>query len=327
MHEEHRTIRLGISSCLLGHPVRYDGGHKHDPWITGTLGNYAEFIPVCPEVGMGLPVPREALRLVGDPASPRLVTQKTGQDFTAQMRAWSEQTVRQLESEGLCGFIFKRASPSSGMERVKVYRDVPPEQAAKAGPPAMTGTGIFAAVFMQHFPLLPVEEEGRLNDPALRENFIVRIFTMQRWRAVLDNGLTAGALVAFHSRHKLLIMSHSVEHYRSMGKLVAHSAAIPREELAVSYQTQLLTALSRMATVKKHTNVLQHAMGYFKRVLSGDEKQELLDVITSYHDGLVPLIVPVTLVNHYVRKYREPYLAEQWYLQPHPLELKLRNHA
>ncbi len=327
MHEQSDRIRLGISSCLLGNKVRYDGGHKRDAWIVDTLGRYVDFVPVCPEVEIGLPIPRNSLRLVGEPQNPRLVMQKTGEDLTARMRGWAQGRNAQLADEGLCGFIFKRASPSSGMERVKVYRDVPEDQAAKAGPPALTGVGIFADEFMRHFPLLPVEEEGRLNDPGLRENFIERIFAMQRWRALLAGGITPGRLVDFHSRHKLLIMSHSEEHYREMGRLVAKCAGMDPQTLAQDYQVLFLTALSRLATVKKHTNVLQHVMGYFKNTLSPDEKQELVEVITAYHDSLVPLVVPVTLLNHYVRKYQEPYLLGQWYLRPHPLELKLRNHA
>ncbi|GFM37778.1 YbgA family protein [Desulfovibrio psychrotolerans] len=321
-------ITLGISACLLGHKVRFDGGHKLDSWLVNTLGAYVRFVPVCPEVEMGLPVPREALRLVGDPQNPRLITVRGGEDFTGRMREWSQERIRGLHDEGLCGFIFKRASPSSGMERVKVYRDVPPEEAKKAGPPVNAGVGIFAAEFMRAFPLLPAEEEGRLNDPALRENFVERIFVMRRWRQLLQEGMTPGGLVAFHTRHKLLIMSHSVEHYRTMGKLVAGAGTHERaEELAERYQTLLLTAMGREATVKKHVNVLQHVMGYFKKTLTADEKQELLEIIQAYHAGLVPLIVPVTLLNHYVRKYAESYLAGQWYLSPHPLELKLRNHV
>ncbi len=325
-HADER-IRLGISACLLGEKVRFDGGHKRDAWIVDTLGQFVDFVPVCPEVGMGLPVPREALRLVGNPDSPRLVFVRSGEDMTGRMQAWAAQRLDELEREHLCGFIFKRASPSSGMERVKVYRDVPPEKAATAGPPSMTGVGVFAAAFMERFPLVPVEEEGRLHDPALRENFIVRLFAMQRWRRLLAAGVNARSLVPFHTRHKLLIMSHSVELYRESGRLVAGCAGMNPDELADAYQSLLMTALSRRATVKKHTNVLQHIMGYFKRVLSADEKQELGDLIAAYHAGLVPLIVPVTLCNHYVRKYDERYLAGQWYLAPHPLELKLRNHA
>lgn len=325
--QDTKKIRLGISSCLLGNPVRFDGGHKKDQWLVNTLGEYVEYIPVCPEVEMGLPIPRETLRLVGNPEDPRLVTTKTYQDHTTQMKEFSARRIAELEHEHLCGFVFKRASPSSGMERVKVYKDVDPKEAKNAGAPSLKGVGVFARAFMEHFPLLPVEEEGRLGDPNLRENFIERIFVMQRWRDLLEQPFTLGKLVEFHTRHKLLIMSHSVVHYRAMGKLVAQGKQVAPEELIEQYQTELLTALKIRATVKKHTNVLQHIAGYFKKKLSADEKQELQEIIERYHARLVPLIVPLTLCNHYVRKYGEEYLASQWYLNPHPVELKLRNHV
>ncbi|WP_281172049.1 YbgA family protein [Nitratidesulfovibrio termitidis] len=331
-------LRVGISSCLMGNKVRFDGGHKHDPYITGTLGQYMDFVPVCPEVECGMPVPREALRLVGDPASPRLVTVKGYEDWTERMRAFALRRVEQLAAERLDGFIFKRASPSSGMERVKVYADHDPREVPEGagrvdtarinlGPPQEKGVGIFARVFMDRFPLLPTEEEGRLNDPRLRENFIERLFVMRRWRALAEAGLTRGGLVDFHTRHKLLLMSHSVEHYRALGRLVAHAASHDPADLARDYLTGLMDGLRLPATTAKHANVLQHCMGYFKRVLTPDEKLEMLEVIQRYRKLQVPLVVPVTLLNHYVRKYGEPYLAGQFYLNPHPVELKLRNHA
>lgn len=314
-------IRLGISSCLLGNQVRYDGGHKCDSFLVNTLGAHVVYVPVCPEVECGMSVPREALRLVGDPSQPRLVTVATKKDHTGQMTTWARLRLRELEQESLCGFIFKSRSPSSGMERVKVYPD------GQGGMPTHTGVGIFARAFMKHFPLLPVEEEGRLHDPVLRENFIERIFVLQRLRRVMEEKKTAGSLVAFHTRHKLLIMAHSNRHYRLMGALVAHAAEQGIAGSLQAYHVLLMEALSLKATVKKHTNVLQHMMGYFKKNLTADEKQELLDIIESYRRELVPLIVPVTLINHYVRKYGQVYLHDQYYLNPHPLELKLRNHA
>lgn len=312
-------IRLGISSCLLGENVRYDGGHKLDHFLRDTLGQYVDYVPVCPEVECGLPVPREAMRLVGHLEAPRLVTRQTGRDLTGQMQEWASRRVVELEGEELCGFVFKSGSPSSGMERVKVY--------SASGMPEKKGIGLFARAFMEHFPLLPVEEDGRLHDAILRENFIERIFALKRWREALHRGKTRGGLVDFHTRHKLLLLSHSPQHYRKMGKLVARAAEIEAEELYARYEELFLEALSLKATVKKNVNVLQHLMGYFKRDLSSDEKQELLEVIDLYHRHLVPLIVPVTLVNHYVRKYDQPYLKQQTYLNPHPVELQLRNHV
>jgi uncharacterized protein YbgA (DUF1722 family)/uncharacterized protein YbbK (DUF523 family) len=312
-------IRLGISSCLLGERVRWNGDHKLDHFLTETLGAFVEYAPVCPEVESGFPVPREPFRLVGDPNAPRLVTSRTGQDHTERMVTWARRRVVELEKEDLCGFIFKSKSPSSGMERVKVYNE--------KGVPEKSGVGIFARAFMDHFPLLPVEEEGRLHDPKLRENFIERIFVFRRWRENLAQKQERGGLVGFHTRHKMLILSHSPVHHRMMGKLVAQSASLPLDDLYEQYQKLLVEALRLKTTPKKNTNVLMHGMGYFKNQLSADEKQELLEIIDLYRRDHVPLIVPVTLLNHYVRKYDQPYLREQVYLHPHPLELHLRNHV
>jgi uncharacterized protein YbgA (DUF1722 family)/uncharacterized protein YbbK (DUF523 family) len=312
-------IKIGISMCLMGEPVRYDGGHKWDRFLTDTLGKYVEFTPVCPEMECGLGVPREAMRLVGDLENPRLVTIHTKVDHTDRMIQWALRRIAELKKEDLCGFIFKSDSPSSGMERVKVYNE--------KGIPVKQGVGVFAREFMASFPLLPVEEEGRLHDPALRENFIERIFALKRWREVLDKKPRIKDLVDFHTRHKLLVLSHSPRHYQEMGKLVAQSEAIEFQGRVDSYQTLLLEALRIKASNKKHTNVLLHMLGYFKKELSADEKQELLEIIDRYQQGLIPLIVPVTLFFHYVRKYNQPYLKTQVYLDPHPIELKLRNHV
>jgi uncharacterized protein YbgA (DUF1722 family)/uncharacterized protein YbbK (DUF523 family) len=312
-------IRLGISSCLLGETVRYDGGHKLDRFLTETLGQYVDYVPVCPEVECGMPIPREAMHLEGDPEYPRLITIRTRMDQTDRMTRWAEKRVVELEKENLMGFIFKSNSPSSGMERVKVYNEK--HMAVRKG------VGMFARVFMRHFPLLPVEEEGRLNDPALRENFIERIFTLARWRELLaENGNLRG-LVAFHTEHKLLVLSHSAKHYREMGRLVANAKKSPLRKIFEDYQKQLMEALKLKATPKKNANILMHMAGYFKKQLSSGEKAELLEIITLYRTGLVPLIVPITLFLHYVRKYNQPYLKEQYYLNPHPIELQLRNHV
>ena len=313
------TIKLGISSCLLGEKVRWNGDHKLDRFLADTLGQYVEYVPVCPEVECGFSIPREPFRLVGDPDSPRLVTSTTKQDHTGRMKDWARKRVAELEKEGLCGFIFKSKSPSSGMERVKVYNE--------RGMPSKVGVGIFARAFMEHFPLLPVEEDGRLHDPKLRENFIERIFTFKKWRETLAKGRTRGNLVNFHTMHKMLILSHGPAHHRMMGKLVGQAKETPLNELYDQYQRLLMEALRLKGTPKKNTNVLMHALGYFKKQLSGDEKQELLEIIGLYRQGHVPLIVPITLINHYVRKYDQPYLRNQFYLHPHPLELQLRNHV
>jgi uncharacterized protein YbgA (DUF1722 family)/uncharacterized protein YbbK (DUF523 family) len=312
-------IPIGISSCLLGNRVRYDGGHKHEPFLTDTLGKYVEWIPVCPEVECGLPVPREAMRLVGDPKRPRLVTIRSGVDHTGRMRQWAVKKVRALGSENLCGFVFKSRSPSSGMRGVKVY--------APEGVLAGTGAGIFAQAFLEHFPLLPVEDEGRLHDPGLRENFIERVFVYRRWQEYVRYDGSINGLVSFHSDHKLLLMAHSQKHYTMLGRLVAGAKRSRRADLHRNYVAILMEGLGTLATKKKNTNVLQHMAGYFKEHLPADEKQELHDVIGQYHQGLVPLIVPVTLFRHYIRKYRIAYLQRQYFLNPHPLELMLRNHV
>jgi uncharacterized protein YbgA (DUF1722 family)/uncharacterized protein YbbK (DUF523 family) len=312
-------IKLGISACLLGQEVRYDGTHQLNRFLTDTLGKFVDFYPVCPEVESGFPTPREAFRLVGEPDSPRLVTINTGEDHTRKVNRWSRKRVTELEMEDLCGFIFKKKSPSCGMERVKVY--------GESGMPQQTGVGLFARIFMEHFPLIPVEDDGRLNDPQLRENFIERIFTLKRWREAISRRKSRGMLVDFHTEQKLLILSHSPKHYRLMGKLVAESKRVSPTELYQLYEGHLMEALRLKSTPGKNANALQHIMGYFKENLSSDEKQELLEVIQNYRQGLIPLVVPVTLVNHYVRKYDQPYLKMQTYLNPHPVELQLRNHV
>lgn len=312
-------IRLGISACLLGEKVRFDGGHKLDRFLVNTLGAYVEWVPVCPEVEIGLPTPREALRLVAGEGGERLVFQKSGEDLTGRMWQWARKRCTELESENLCGFVFKSRSPSSGMERVKLYN-------AK-GVASKDGVGLFARAFMEYFPLLPVEEEGRLHDPKLRETFIEAIFTLKRWRGALSAGLTPGGLVDFHTRHKLLLLSHSPEFYRQMGKLVAQAGSGRFDVTVAAYQQLLLQALRLGTTVKKQVNVLQHLLGYFKRQLSAAEKAEMLGIMERYRDGLLPLIVPITLLGHFIAKYDQEYLKQQVYLSPHPVELALRNHV
>ncbi|MBW1996665.1 MAG: DUF523 and DUF1722 domain-containing protein [Deltaproteobacteria bacterium] len=312
-------IRVGISSCLLGNPVRYDGGHAHDPHLSNTWGQYMELVPVCPESEAGLGVPREPMRLVGNGRPPRLVTVNTGRDMTRKIEAWARKRVRELESEDLWGFIFKSNSPSCGMARVKEYTG--------KGSPAKRGVGLFARIFIEHYPLVPCEEETGLHDPASRENFIERVFTLGRWRRFLDQGKALIRLVEFHRRHKYLILSHSPRHYREMEGLINEGRSTRRSEVPGHYGELLMKALLLKATVRKHARVLQHMVGLLKRHMSSQEKEVLADVMKSYSQGLLPLIVPLTLVNHYVEKYDQPHLKEQVYLRPHPLELKLRNHA
>jgi len=312
-------INLGISTCLLGENVRYDGGHKLNHYLKDVVGQFVNWIPICPEVECGLSIPREAMHLVGDQQLPRLVTIRTGIDYTEQMLTWSEKKLDQLEKLDLCGFVFKSKSPSSGMEDIKIY--------SSSGMPVKKGVGIFARQFMNRFPLTPVEDEGRLHDASLRENFIERVFVFKRWKDLVNNNFSLEGLISFHTDQKLLIMSHSVKQLSELGKMVAQAKTDDIPKVFDHYLFTLMTALKLKATYKKNVNVLQHIMGYFKKMLTPDEKQELIEVIENYYNGFVPLIVPVVLLNHYVRKFAEPYLKRQYYLNPHPIELMLRNHV
>jgi len=313
-------VRILVSACLLGEKVRYDGGHKRDLFLIDTLGPFVEWVRVCPEVDCGLPVPREAMRLVGDPKRPRLVTNRTGIDLTERMERWANARLDELSDVDLCGYICKKDSPSSGMERVKVYGD-------GGGIPARTGAGVFTRMFMERFPRIPVEEEGRLADPVLREMFVERVFCLRRFRDLLARPLSRGALVDFHTDHKLLLLSHDRKHYEEMGRLVAGAKTFPIGTLYRKYEEIFMATLAHKATPKKCADVLSHMMGYFREMLSTTEKQEMIEVIDQYRLRLVPLVVPVTLIRHYVRKYDVAYLARQVFLHPHPVELMLRNHV
>jgi uncharacterized protein YbgA (DUF1722 family)/uncharacterized protein YbbK (DUF523 family) len=317
--EPGTKIKLGVSSCLLGKKTRYDGGHKRDGFITGTWGQLLSLVSVCPEVECGLGVPREVMRLEGDAAAPRLFTIKTRKDLTGRMLNWTKARLAELEGEDLWGFIFKSGSPSCGPARVKVYDS--------QGRPRKQGQGLFAGAFEAAFPLLPVADEARLHHPRFRENFLVRVFTLGRWRELLAKDWTLADLLAFHTRHRLLLLAHSPKHYRLMGRLAAAAQEIPAPELAARYQALLLAAMQLQATPRKQANVLQHILGYFKKVLSAEEEQELLELIDSYRRGDLPLLGILTLLNHYVRKYGSTYLQKQYFLHPHPMELLLRFHA
>ncbi|MDP3936846.1 MAG: DUF523 and DUF1722 domain-containing protein [Deltaproteobacteria bacterium] len=314
------AIRIGISSCLLGAEVRHDGGHRRDRLITDVLGDYFEYTPVCPELESGMGVPREPVRLVGDVDRPLMVGVRSGEDHTRRMERYSQARVKALARLDLSGYLLKAKSPSCGMERVKTYN----RSGSFVGKNAR---GIFARHLIEGLPHLPVEEEGRLKDAKLRENFVERVFCYHRWRALLAAGITAGRLVAFHTAHKLLLMAHSPDHYRRLGRLVASAKKQRPAALAESYAALFFEGLAHQATTKRNTNVLQHVAGYFRKQITRDERTELAALIEEYHRGLLPLIVPITLINHYVRKYDEPYLAGQLYLNPHPRELMLRNHV
>lgn len=311
-------IRVGVSSCLLGRNVRYDGGHKMDPFVTGPLARFVAFVPVCPEVEVGMGTPRESVRLVRLGGEVRLVGHRSGTDHTDAVRRWSEARVRELEEEDLCGFVLKKDSPSCGVERVRVYA---------GGAATRVGRGRFAEALIRHMPLLPVEEEGRLNDPRLRENFIERVFAYRRLKDLFAPRWTTGDLVRFHTAEKLLLLAHDPAAYRALGRLVAGATGRPRGEVAGAYGAGFMRGLAKLATPGKHANVLQHMAGYLKDLLPAEEKRELHEIVADYRRGLLPLVVPITLVAHHVRRHRVEYLQGQTYLEPHPKELMLRNHV
>lgn len=311
-------LRLGVSSCLLGEQVRFDGGHKHDRFLTDVLGRYVQWVPVCPELEAGMGVPREPVRLTGDPETPRMIGTRTGTDHTTAMRRFTAARVRQLAALDLHGYVLKRGSPSCGMERVRVY--------GASGMPARRGRGIFAAAFMAALPLLPVEEEGRLNDPLLRESFIERVFAYRRWRT-LATAPSRGGLVAFHTAHKFQLLAHSPKHYAALGRLVANQKRTRPAALVAEYGAAFMAALAVHATAAKHVNVLQHLAGFCREHLDAADRRELAAVIADYRALLVPLIVPLTLLRHHLDRHRVTYVQGQTYLSPHPKELMLRNHV
>jgi uncharacterized protein YbgA (DUF1722 family)/uncharacterized protein YbbK (DUF523 family) len=314
-----QPIRIGISSCLLGEKVRFDGGHKQDRFLTKTLGQYVQWVPVCPEVELGLGTPRETIRLVQIDDTVALRTTKSDIDLTVKMQSYAKSRVAALANEGLSGYVLKKDSPSCGMERVKVYQG--------KGPAKRKGVGQFAEALLQRFPNLPVEEEGRLCDPRLRENWVERVFAYHGLQQVWRRRWKVGDLVAFHTQYKFVLLAHSERHFRQLGRLVAEAKSVPRTVLRQRYESDFMNAMKLIATTKKNCNVLQHMLGFFKKELDAASRQELLSHIEDYRNGLVPLVVPVTLIGHYVRLLDVPYLRDQVYLNPHPRELALRNHV
>lgn len=311
------TIRIGISSCLLGQEVRFDGGHKHDTLVTETLGKFFHWVPVCPEVEIGLGTPRESLHLAGIATNPRLIAPRSGSDHTQRMQHWANDKLEQLRQQYLHGYILKKDSPSCGMERVRVYRE--------SGMPQRTGRGIFAAALLQGFPLLPVEEEGRLHDMAIRENFVERVFAYYRWTEFLADRPGPRHLVAYHTKQKLVLLAHNEPLYRHMGRLVARAGSYDLETLLREYGQLLMSALRTRATHRKHANVLQHLAGYLKQALDRGDKAELADCIERYRSRLIPLVVPITLLLHHFRRHPVDWVMQQTYLNPYPAELMLRN--
>ncbi len=332
--------RIGISACLLGEAVRFDAGHKRDGFLVETFGPHVEWVQVCPEVEVGYGVPRPTMRLEWrpdgtesapparargvriDPRRIALVFPKSGEDVTARMRKYAESRAAELAREHLSGYVLKKDSPSCGMERVKVYTG--------AGGVERGGRGLFAEALMARLPSLPVEEEGRLADPRLRDNFVERVFAYQRLRALFDRRWTQGDLVRFHTAHKLTLMAHSPKAYAALGQLVAGAGSVvkrSRPEVEAEYEVGFMRALTEIATPGRHANVLQHMIGYFKKTIDTDARTELLDIIEQHRQERVPLVVPMTLMKHHVRRQNVAYLQGQVYLDPHPRELSLRNHV
>jgi uncharacterized protein YbgA (DUF1722 family)/uncharacterized protein YbbK (DUF523 family) len=312
--------RIGISSCLLGENVRFDGGHKRDRFLTDTLGSFCDWVPVCPEIEVGLGVPRESLRLIGKPDQPRLVAPASGTDWTKAMTGWGRRRTKELADADLHGYILKKDSPSCGMERVRVYHE-------GGGGCERRGTGLWARALMDRFPLLPLEEEGRLNDPRLRENFIERVFAYYRWVRTFSARPRPRDLVRFHANHKMTLLSHSPAHYRRLGPLVAQAGSRPLRPLLEEYGETFMEALRMRATPRKHANVMQHLQGFVKKELDKDDKAELGEAIEAYRAEQVPLIVPLTLLRHHLRRHPVEWALEQTYLNPYPAELMLRNHV
>ncbi|UAW97915.1 DUF1722 domain-containing protein [Halopseudomonas nanhaiensis] len=310
-------IPIGISDCLTGSPVRFNAGHKHSALCTEQLGQWFDLVPFCPEVAIGLGTPRQPIRLVGDPTSPRaLGTRDPSLDITSQLLGYGE-AVAAAHPE-LCGFILMQKSPSCGMERVKVYQD-------NGQPAPLTGSGLFAQALMRTNPHLPVEEEGRLNDPVLRENFITRVMVTSAWKQLQSTGLSRSQLIDFHARHKYLLLAHNPAAYRRLGRMLANLSEADLEQLAGDYFADLIISLKSKASRRSHSNVLEHIAGHFKRSLAGHEKSELRSLIEQYRLGMVPLVVPITLLKHHLMNHPDAYLGRQAYLQPYPAELSLRN--
>ena len=309
-------ILLGVSSCLMGELVRFDGGHCQDRFLTDHLGPFVEFVRVCPEAELGLGIPRPSMRLEAAEGGPRLVQPKTGRDLTADMHA---HTAARLAGLGdLDGYVLKKGSPSCGMERVKIYKGTSGQK---------NGVGLFAEALMTSRPHLPVEEEGRLNDPGLRMRFVERLFAHNRWRVAKHQGLTRGGLIAFHTAHKMLLLAHDEARYRDLGRWLGLAGTMPNEELFAGYEERFLSALDRQARVASHVNVLEHAFGHLKHLVGPDDRRALRRSVQDYRRGLLPLMAPLTLLRFHVEKHGVEYLAGQLYLEPHPMELAIRRGA
>ena len=317
MINSENQIQIGVSSCLLGHKVRHDGQHKYHWYISEILGKYFNYVQVCPESEVGMGVPRNTVRLIGDLKNPDMTDPKTGKNWTRDMNSYSKKKTSELKQ--LSGFIFKKGSPSCGVFRTKVYQD--------NGIPLANGRGLFSSAFMKKYPLIPVEEEGRLSDHRLRDNFIGRVFGYHRLRLQLNKKFSRKSWIDFHQRNKFLLLSHSRVHYSTLGKYVADISKISSDEFKDCYSRLYMETLAVKTTAKKHSDAMMHIFGFLKKILSPAQKEDLLENFTKYRNEVVPLIVPITLLNHYIKIHNVPYIIDQYYLQPHPADLSLRNHV
>ena len=313
-------IKIGMSSCLLGEEVRWDGDHKHDQYVRDVLGSYFDYVSICPEVDVGMGVPRETVALYGTLENPKMITKRSKTDWTKKMNHYTKDRIHELTKENLCGYVFKSKSPSCGIGKVPIYSEFGSSRMRH-------GSGMFASSFVKVFPLVPVEDEGRLHDPVIRENFIVRIFCFHRLQLLVRKSFSIGSLVRFHTRHKFLILSHNRKKYDDMEQLVASAKKIKKAEVYSRYSKLFMEALSYKSTPKRNMDVLLQITGLLKQILTKEEKKDILSVIEDYRNELLPLVVPVTLIYHQVKKHNIEYLLDQVYLNPHPKELMLRNHV
>ncbi len=311
---EKEDLHIGISACLVGEKVRFDASNKPSNFCIHELGQHVSYKTYCPEVAIGLPIPRPTIRQIKHNDLIHVAQRDGTGDVTEALQAYGQKVAK--VTEHLSGYVFCAKSPSCGMERVKVYS---PEGNALVS----NGIGVFANEIMNANPLLPCEENGRLNDPLIRENFVARIYAYKHWQNVEASGLTKHKLTTFHSQYKYTVMSHDLVAYKSLGQLLAR-ADLPVEQMASEYISGLMAALSIKATRKKHANTLAHIQGYFSKHLQANERQELCEQIDAYREGLIPLMAPLTLINHYLLQYPKEYLTRQSYLSPYPKALKLR---
>lgn len=313
------TIKIGVSACVVGENVRFDGSHARDSYLTETLAKYVEFVPLCPELACGMGLPREKVRQVDCAGDIRLIGRDSGEDWSDRMLKWCERVLPGLEEEGLNGFVFKSRSPSCALQRGKIV--------STTKSPATRGAGFFSSKVMDMFPLLPVEASDRLHNPIIRENFIRRVFLLKRWRELGDKGKQIGHLVDFHTRHAMLIRAHDLRGYRELGKLLGESSVFNNEEIFDTYSVLLFRSLALKSTPKKNSDVLTHILNLLKKDLDNGDIQEIKTMIQAYKGGRIPLIMPVTIINHHARRLNKSYMMQQYFLNPHPAELKLLNHV